>query len=780
LVIYEALCYKRKEMTATNTASKLLAILQPLFLALLVVRSTTEAFSRFSIYIGPTTVNLSVVVVLLMDIIAFIYLGILWIEKKLVIDRIGGLLMTWVLSLAPWVYLSSLQFGVAGLTGVREWVRLLSLVLLYLVVSMIARRINYERVINACLLSLTVPLAITYYQIIFSLGQSSSVGIRAFGTTVHPNNLATFLVVMIALTIWKLGKRHPRKGLWIRRALWSGLLLLELPALIAPISSNGWLMFGVFLLGIAVFSQGRRLKILAISIGIAALVLFIFISSENINISKEIMQNLEDLGYQSSSTTGNSGSLEGRFRMWGKLIDVWRAHPIRGYGLDSTNFVNPVVGLGAHNDFLRYLVEGGVFGLLLFVLFQVAVGWQLFRLRQQKTDSHLHFLAAIGFGLFAAWVIGSIGDNLIGQTVFQVYFWSILATVSAATSTKSIPAEALQPEGTRGELGLRFTSWSSALAQRMPFVAQTNDLQLMLNLETDRKTKLPRCRRCQTPALTQTDILCRRCFSSMLAPGTFLSLVLLVFIFIGVIGFYLWNKGAGLETFFAGWLLLYALLVTLLRNQKPRYIYAISSFALVGLVSAQLLFGIPVRSFKFVSQLSMFALVAVAVYGLGATLRARHHRRSRSRLPVFYARHYLVPLGGFFAVAYTLSFLLQSSASFVYGRPFALVYILTGLLALFVEVSLVIWGITGERWKLTLRSLAISYGSVLVLIQLGVLVSAGVLWAVAKLLPAFSATERFAPLLLQRHLGLYTWITIGLMILIVAGYIVLRRRLPRS
>jgi len=419
-------------MRDKNRAIKLLGFLQAIFLTLLVVRSTTEVFSGFSIYLGPMRVNLSVAMVLLMDFVGLIYLALLWVRRKLVIDRVGGLLMLWVLSLVPWVYLAALKFGIPGLVGLREWIRLLSLVLLYFVVLVIARRTNYERILNVCLLALVVPLAVTYYQMIFSLGISTAVGFRAFGTMVHPNILAAFLVVMIALTIWKLGKHRPPEGLWLRRVLWGGLLLLELPALIVPISSNGWLMFAVFLLVLALVVRGKRLKIVAISTGILLLILFIFVSSQNINVGKEIMQNLQDLGYRSPEASVGGGTLEGRFQMWGKLIEVWRTHPLRGYGLNTTPFVNPVTGLAPHNDFLRYLVEGGVFGLLFFVVFQVAVGWQLFRLRRQATDPQHHFLAGIGFSLFIAWTIGSIGDNVIAYTAFQVYFWSILATVSAA------------------------------------------------------------------------------------------------------------------------------------------------------------------------------------------------------------------------------------------------------------------------------------------------------------------------------------------------------------
>jgi len=764
-------------MSNKNITNQVLGFLQLSFLLLLALRSTTEAFSGLSIYLGPTSVNVSVAIVLLMDVIALIYLGFLWIRRELIIDRLGAMLMAWVLSLSPWVYLSSLEFGIAGLTGVREWIRLLSLVLLYFVVLAIARRTNYEKIINICLFSLAVPLAITYYQILFSIGQSSSVGLRAFGTMAHPNILAAFLVVMIGLTIWKLAKRYPRGRLsFTKKALWSGLLLLELPAIMFPISSNGWLMLAVFLLALAMVSRGKRFRITVVSIGLVILTLFIIVSLKNVNIGHEILQNLQDLGYQNSQSYYKSGSLKGRFQMWGELIDVWRIHPFRGYGLNTTYFVNPEIGLAAHNDFLRYLVEGGVFCLLFFALFQVAVGWHLSRLRRRADNPQTYLLAGIGFSLVVAWMVGSIADNVISYTAFHVYFWSMLAVVSAAIPVEPTAKASVNKRTPGYGLASSFWRWDTTNAQRIPLIEQNSSLQLASNSEAAKTRALPRCRRCQTPALTQTDILCRRCFSFMLAPGTFLSLVLLVFIFIGVIGFYLWNKGAGLETFLAGWLLLYVLLVALLRNQRTRYIYAIASFAMVGLVTTKLLFIIPVRSFQIISQLSIFGLIAIALYGLGASWQMASRLPEDSLLASCYARHYLLPVGTLFAFAYTLNFVLQQSSAFIYGKSSAMAWIFAGLLALFIEWWLVIWGITEERWKETLRSLAISYGFLLALIQIAILLTTAVLWGMSKALPVLSATERFAPLLLERPIGLYTWAALGLIILIAISYIWFRRR----
>lgn len=403
----------------------LLSTIELGFLALLVVRSFTEAFSDLVIYIGPTVVNPSVTLVVLMDALGLIYLSALRLRNEWAVDSIGLYFLGWVLCLAPWVYVAAYQWGVAGLTGAREWIRLLSLVLIYLVLFSIARRRGYRRIIHACLLALPIPLMAAYFQL------ATTPESRPFGMMVNPNNLTAFLVVMTALTIWKLvSSERFQTGI-----LWGGLFLLESFVIIVNNSFNVWLMIGAFLTLFVLLVRGWRFKVTGVLLGAAFIAIFLFLFFQGFRNQDEILRNLETLGYQRPQGSVGGGSLEGRLYTWHELIKVWEQQPLQGYGLNTTHFVNPIVGKAAHNDFVRYLVEGGVFGLLLFVLFQAAIGWELFRLRRQANDPSSHLLAGIGFGVYLAWVIGSIGDNLISMTVFQVYFWALLASISASVAT---------------------------------------------------------------------------------------------------------------------------------------------------------------------------------------------------------------------------------------------------------------------------------------------------------------------------------------------------------
>lgn len=749
-------------------STRVIRLLEVLFLILLVVRSSTEAFSSLAIAIGPTVVNVSVAVVLLMDAIGGIYLGLLWIRREWNLDRIGLIFLVWVLSLAPWVYLAASQWGIPGLTGAREWVRLLSLVLLYLAVRAIALRRGPERVLRILLLALPVPLAATYYQILVSPDE------RAFGVMVHPNNLAAFLVVMIALIVWRIA--HPMQSTR-GRLLWGSILLLILGGLIASVSSNGWLMFGVFLIAFALLAGGWRFKAVGITVGLAFLTLFSVLFLQETRLQREIWQNLEALGFSNPEESLGGGTLEGRFVMWKGLVKVWERQPLQGYGLNATPFVNPVVGKLAHNDFIRYLVEGGVFGLLLFVFFQAAVGKELFRLWRGAGDPKNRLLVGLGFGVYLAWVVGSIGSNLITHTVFQVYFWALLASVSALGGG---------PSRLHGAEGVKETERraEAATKRRASYMPLREWLESAVSAPKGEQPLA--CRRCRTAALTSAGVLCRRCLAPLMSSGGVALLVILIVASIGSIGFYLWNQGAGLETFFFGWFLWYVLLATLLRNQRERYVYTLLATVLVGFAAVSQLYPLLPWDDRTVAWLAILGLFGLGLYGLlasGWRVWQGRERSVRYFLPVGLAlcalRFYLLPLGALWVAAGVLDSLLRQASLFLYGDAAALGQVFASVMALFPILWLFLWGVTGRSLLATLLDLVPAYLFLLLLVQVGVWISTAVLWTTAKLLPMYAFTERFAPLLLERPVGLYTWISLGSFMALATGWLAARSRLRR-
>lgn len=588
-----------------------LRLLEGAFLALLVIRSTTEAFSGLGVVLGPWVVNPSVVAVLLMDGVGALYLAGLWRRGLWELDRLGILFLAWVLSLGVWVYIAAATWGLPGLTGVREWIRLLSLVMVYLVARAVAERRGPSSVIYACLLALPIPLAVTYGQAFLAPEA------RAAGVMVHPNNLAAFLVVMIALTLWKLGQPSLRGT---TRILWGGLLLLELGALIPPVSSNGWLMFGIFLAVFALFSPGWRWKAAGGVAGLVFLALFAVLFLQSGRLQQEVWQNLNDLGLPTpGEETLREGTLAFRLKMWQGLVDVWRERPWTGFGLEAVPWLNPVVGKAAHNDYVRYLVEGGLIGLALFVLFLAFVGGELFRRWKRASTPEARRTMAIALGLFAAWAFGSVGDNVVGITVFHVYLWSSLAALSVAAGFRN-PAAAwdaprerewtpkgaesfpppppLPPPSFRERLAAWGERWGVAVRSR-----PRGEVSLL-------------CRSCLTSSWTSGALLCRRCFRPLLHPGGLFAFGVLTLSAVGLIGFYLWNKGAEVETFWVAWLLGVSFLALLLRNESRGFGFALLTAFFIGAIAVNRLYHPPALEAIFAEEIAFVGLLGLALGGL--------------------------------------------------------------------------------------------------------------------------------------------------------------------
>lgn len=693
--------------------------LQIAFLGLLVVRSFTESFSGLLVALGPFAVNPSIVTVLLMDGIGVLYLGLLWWRGERVGDRIGGAFGLWVLSWAPWVYLAAAEFGVAGLTGLREWVRLLSFVLLYVVTREIACRWGSERVLHICLLALPIPLAVTYYQM--TLAPTA----RAFGVMVHPNNLGAFLVVMIALTVWKLLQPMPSLG---KRIVWGCVLVAELIALLAPISSNAWLMFGVFVVVLAILVRHRPLRVMAVLAGIASVIIFGIFWAYNAAIQREVQQNLRDLGLINPLDT-RAGTLEWRFQTWGDLIEVWQKRPFLGYGLNTVYFVNPQVGKAAHNEFLRYLVEGGILGFLFLVLFQGAVIRELLKRYQRVAGSSAQVVVAVALSLFIAWVIGSIGDNT-SYTILQVYLWALVAAASAASSGQSLQGSRLTTEGN-------------------PSPARRGD----------------RCERCYASQIQPGDLLCPRCYTVTLGWWGFFFVVSWIFIGVFLINFYLWNQGAGVESFFIGWVLWYGLLAIVLRHQREGYLAVLVLTALMGWLALTWFFPSSSWGSMKIPQLAFGGLIVVHLWGM------------ITRKGFTYLRSFLLPTGLLLGAAWSLKGLLEAAEGFLHGEPMALGTIALGALGLVGAFGGILWGITQRPWYTIWRGWVLSASFIIVLVQLSALVSAIMLYSIAMMLSAVDALKRFAPLLPVRPVGLYTWGALGVLGVLFAswGYLRLAR-----
>jgi O-antigen ligase len=135
-------------------------------------------------------------------------------------------------------------------------------------------------------------------------------------------------------------------------------------------------------------SGSRRLSVgscvLALCIGVA----FLATPLGAERIANESTTELSTNGTRGPATT----SLEWRLEKWQRLIHIWEARPILGRGLGTVTSEEAPTGHPTnsplpHNEYLRYLVETGVLGLIILL---GALASLILRLRRAKRTATSH------------------------------------------------------------------------------------------------------------------------------------------------------------------------------------------------------------------------------------------------------------------------------------------------------------------------------------------------------------------------------------------------------
>ncbi len=407
-------------------------------IGLLILRSSLDPFSgqqlpaAFAIALNSLTV-LYVVVQLLLG-------------KRVRTDKFWWLFAAWVALQGFWLIL--MNFGGLGLdasylpVSLREWIRILSWLMVYLLVMQLQDTIHPEKLISKLFLALIVPSSIAIGQIfvpfllpsVFTGGGGGEFGAspvesvsRINGTLGHPNTFATFLLLFFGLTLWKLDKVKEKRWFWLSllgmlaflyvstKALFAlGMLAIFLLVFIIPKLSVPKLVGGALLFGIAIalfassdFGHQRLGSLLNTPL-----------LNPNIDISRAILL-----------STADGNSFNWRLAQWTFLLQAWQQHPIFGYGLATSKYLTTLVAY-AHNDYVRALAEGGLVGFGAFILLLMA---QLIRLLQlfrvAPVDSQQRNLCLILLAIFAATLMGMLTENIWSHTTLFFYWWTLIAVV---------------------------------------------------------------------------------------------------------------------------------------------------------------------------------------------------------------------------------------------------------------------------------------------------------------------------------------------------------------
>jgi O-antigen ligase len=354
-----------------------------------------------------------------LDALTLLYAIAMLLRRRAIhTDGFWWFLASWIAFQGLWLILMPL--GGLGLdasylsSSIREWVRLFSWLMVYLLVMQLKDRLSPEEVISKLFFALVIPLTVGFTQI----------GTHRINATLgHSNTFATFLLLFIGLTHWKLGHSRPR---------WRWLLLLGTLAFfyVSTKALFSLIMLAVFIL--VLIAPRLNLANLIGGLILFALVIGLFMSTEFGQQRLESIANTPllnpdiDISRAILLSQGDHNSFNWRLSHWHSLLQAWQQFPLFGYGIASAEAIGD--GYLAHSDYVRALVEGGIVGLVGFLALLGAQGVRLMMLIWSAPQgSKQRRLCLMLLAMLFAIAVGMITENIWSHTTLFFYWWSLFA-----------------------------------------------------------------------------------------------------------------------------------------------------------------------------------------------------------------------------------------------------------------------------------------------------------------------------------------------------------------
>ncbi|MGB5636481.1 MAG: O-antigen ligase family protein [Waterburya sp.] len=404
---------------------------EQVILGFLIIRSSLDAFSPQQI---PALAAIGV------DIVTLAYVAMLLLSRqKIRLDGFWCFFAGWVALQSLWVIL--LPLGGLGLDAsvlsiaIREWIRLFSWLMFYLLIMQFKDRLHPEKVISALFLSLVIPLIAASLQIVcppsilpsflvFESGFSVAAGSRINGTLGHPNTFATFILLFLGLTLWKIGNSQ-------QRHYWVVLLGIIAFFLVSTQSLTGMMMLLAFMV-VYFIPRFNAINLIA-GLSLLAVIGFLFVSSD---LGQERLQSLSDTPLLNPDIDWSraillqwedGNSFNWRIAQWTFLLQSWEKYPIWGYGLGTGAHIS-VFDTAPHNDYIRFLVEEGIVGFTTFLAFLAAQFARIVQLLLSvSSTSPQRNLCLMMLAFFVAILVGMLTGNILVHTTVFFYWWTLIA-----------------------------------------------------------------------------------------------------------------------------------------------------------------------------------------------------------------------------------------------------------------------------------------------------------------------------------------------------------------
>ncbi len=243
---------------------------------------------------------------------------------------------------------------------------------------------------------------------------------------INPNPLGGILLLFIPIGMILI---HPltEKGnklshLWSKRLGLIAIIILLIVQMLALYYSSSFGIWSSLVLSLWLMGEWKRT--IKIVFGIILLIIALGFSLK-LSESKRISNN--------GIYIRINESFEERASIWNNTMEVVKAHPILGIGMDQLRRTSKFYyGLShAHNQFLHSVAELGVPGLISYMAILIGVFWMAAEVRKSTLPEWIRLTSrGLRTGIFAFTLFGTVDAVPLGAKP-GIFFWISLAIVTS-------------------------------------------------------------------------------------------------------------------------------------------------------------------------------------------------------------------------------------------------------------------------------------------------------------------------------------------------------------
>lgn len=327
--------------------------------------------------------------------------------------------------------ISSLLFSIEPEKTLQDLIRIFDIFTVsFLAFVSIKNRREFQAFLIVVLLSSLIPIITGITQFILGIGlKDDSVQVaRIFGTFSHPNvySLYLFSVVVCSILFLVINSQTPAKRSF-KTYLGVFIVTAGSIALVLTFARVSWVTLFFFLTALSAWKYPKF---------IFPLILFPFIV---FSFSATLQERVTQTFNQSSNS-----SVSWRTVIWDDMIQRTLNEDREWYGYGLETFPKAAERLRgvqfgsneAHNDYVKFFVEGGFIGLAFFLTYLMSIFFVMQKRYSTARDSDIKTIFAILIVFFLSIMIASLSDNIFKNTPLWWVFFSLLGGALALKDTQ--------------------------------------------------------------------------------------------------------------------------------------------------------------------------------------------------------------------------------------------------------------------------------------------------------------------------------------------------------